>query len=82
MRRLMLAAAATLALAAASAPALAQSAADSAAQFRATTLNLSAFGEVRIAPDLATITTGVVTIAPTASAAMRIITMGRGGAGV
>ena len=48
-----------------------QTAADSAAQFRATTLNLSAFGEVRVVPDIASITTGVVTTASTASAAMQ-----------
>jgi uncharacterized protein YggE len=40
------------------------------AQFRATTLNLSAEGEVRLAPDMATITLGVSTQAPTAQAAM------------
>ncbi|OYX34945.1 MAG: hypothetical protein B7Y99_04805 [Caulobacterales bacterium 32-69-10] len=40
------------------------------AVFRATTLNLSAFGETRIAPDQATITLGVSVQAPTAAAAM------------
>jgi uncharacterized protein YggE len=40
------------------------------AQFRATTLNLSADGEVRVAPDMATITLGVSTQALTAQAAM------------
>jgi uncharacterized protein YggE len=40
------------------------------AQFRATTLNQSADGEVRVAPDMATITLGVSTQAPTAQAAM------------
>lgn len=39
--------------------------------FRATTLNLSAYGEVRVAPDMATISLGVMTEAPTASEAMR-----------
>ncbi len=39
--------------------------------FRATTLNLSAFGEVRTAPDMATITLGVQTEAKTAQEAMR-----------
>jgi uncharacterized protein YggE len=43
-------------------------AADSA--FRATILSLSAFGETRIAPDMATITLGVTTEAPDAAAAM------------
>jgi uncharacterized protein YggE len=46
-------------------PALAQD-----AQFRATTLNLSADGEVRLPPDMATITLGVSTQAPAAQAAM------------
>uniref|UniRef100_B0T723 Outer membrane protein n=1 Tax=Caulobacter sp. (strain K31) TaxID=366602 RepID=B0T723_CAUSK len=40
------------------------------AAFRATTLNLSASGESKIAPDLATITLGVQTDAPTAAGAM------------
>ena len=39
--------------------------------FAATTLNLSAFGEARIAPDMATISLGVDTTAPTAARAMR-----------
>lgn len=38
--------------------------------FQATTLNLSAHGETRIAPDKATINLGVVTEAPTAAAAL------------
>jgi len=38
--------------------------------FRATTLNLAAYGEVKAEPDMATITVGVVTEAPTAVAAM------------
>ncbi|HYE46890.1 MAG TPA: SIMPL domain-containing protein [Caulobacter sp.] len=50
--------------------ALAQTPAAEAA-FRATTLNLSAFGEVRQAPDMATITLGVQTEGPTAAEAMR-----------
>ena len=37
---------------------------------RATTLNISAFGEVKLAPDMATISLGVQTQAPTAAAAM------------
>lgn len=39
--------------------------------FRATTLNLSAFGESTVAPDKATITLGVQTDAPTAEQAVR-----------
>jgi len=38
--------------------------------FRATTLNLSAYGETRIAPDMATINLGVMVEAKSASAAM------------
>jgi uncharacterized protein len=52
-----------------SAPAPAAPAADS--MFRATTLNLSAVGEVDVAPDMATINLGVQTEAPTAQAAMQ-----------
>ena len=37
---------------------------------RPTTLNISAFGEVKLAPDMATISLGVQTQAPTAAAAM------------
>ena len=66
------AAAAAAALLVSSAPAaLAQSepqAADSA--FRATTLNLSAYGETRVAPDMATISMGVTTEAPQAAQAL------------
>lgn len=40
--------------------------------FKATTLTLSAYGETRIAPDIATITLGVQTEAPTAGEAMRL----------
>jgi len=52
--------------------ALAQTAQDSApgVMFRATTLNISAFGEVRAAPDQASISLGVQTLAPTAAQAM------------
>ncbi len=50
----------------AAAPALAD---DSA--FKATTFNLSAYGETRIAPDMATITLGVQTDSPTAAEAMK-----------
>lgn len=38
--------------------------------FKATTLNLSAYGETRVAPDMATINLGVVTEAPTAAGAL------------
>jgi uncharacterized protein YggE len=40
------------------------------AAFRATTLNLSAFGESKVTPDLATITLGVQTDGPTAAQAL------------
>lgn len=72
MKMLMRATAIALALAAA-APALAQGAPDGGgdAVFRATTLNLAAFGETRLAPDMATISLGVTTDAPTARAAMQ-----------
>ncbi len=66
---------AVLLLAGAGASALAQAAdpapvaADSV--FRATTLNLSAYGEVKAAPDMASISLGVQTEAPTAAQAMR-----------
>ena len=53
---------------AAAAPALAQQAGDPV--FAATTLSLSAPGEARVAPDMATITLGVDTTAPTAGRAM------------
>jgi len=49
-------------------PAHAQSAQDAA--FRATTFNLSAFGETKVVPDLATISLGVQTDAPTAALAL------------
>ena len=39
--------------------------------FKATTLNLSAYGETKIVPDMATISLGVLTESPTAAAAMR-----------
>ncbi len=62
-------------LCAASAPALAQPAPGAGpmgpgAMFRATTLNVSAGGEVKAAPDMATISLGVQTQAPTAAQAM------------
>jgi uncharacterized protein len=73
-RSLALAGAAFAALAA-SAPALAQSAAPAPAAAiqmiqSQPSLNLTATGEVKIAPDMATITFGVQTEAPTAQAAM------------
>jgi uncharacterized protein YggE len=52
--------------------ALAQAAPPAAeSMFRATTLNLAAYGETRIAPDMATISLGVMTEAKTAQAAMQ-----------
>jgi uncharacterized protein len=74
MKTFLRAGAASLLLAATalSAPALAQTAAPAAdSLFKATTLNLSAYGEVRAAPDMASINLGVMTEAPTASEAMR-----------
>lgn len=60
-----------LATAAAAPAALAQTAPPSAdSMFQATTLNLSAYGETRVAPDMATINLGVVTEAPTAAGAL------------
>jgi uncharacterized protein YggE len=62
----------SLVLAAAAAPmAMAQSASPAAdAMFRATTLNLAAYGEVNAAPDMASISLGVATQAKTAAEAM------------
>jgi len=40
--------------------------------FRATTLDLSAYGETRVRPDMATIGLGVTTEAPTAAEALRL----------
>jgi uncharacterized protein YggE len=71
MKRLVLALAAGASLAAVALPAAAQDASEAAAVFRATTLNLSAYGETRIAPDMATISFGVMTQAPTAAEAMQ-----------
>ncbi|MFN3513795.1 MAG: SIMPL domain-containing protein [Phenylobacterium sp.] len=61
-----------LTLALAAAPAAFSQAPPPAADsmFRATTLNLSAYGETKVAPDMATINLGVVTEAPTAAAAL------------
>jgi Uncharacterized conserved protein len=73
MKTLMRASALALALAtAATAPAaLAQTAPAADSMFRATTLNLSAYGETRVAPDMATITLGVMTEGKTAAEAMQ-----------
>ncbi|WP_411287198.1 SIMPL domain-containing protein [Phenylobacterium sp.] len=61
-----------LAASAAAPPALAQSTPPAAeSMFRATTLNLAAYGETRVAPDMATITLGVMTEAKTAQAALQ-----------
>jgi hypothetical protein len=78
MKTLMTAAAPlALALALAAPAALAQSAAPESAprstaetMFKATTLNLSAFGETRVAPDMASISLGVMTEAKTAAEAL------------
>jgi len=61
-----------LATAGAAAPALAEASAPSPADsaFHATTLNLAAYGETKIAPDMATINLGVTTEAKTAAEAM------------
>jgi len=61
-----------VAIAGAAAPALAEASAPSPADsaFHATTLNLAAYGETKIAPDMATINLGVTTEAKTAAEAM------------
>ncbi|HEX8232915.1 MAG TPA: SIMPL domain-containing protein [Caulobacteraceae bacterium] len=71
---LLAAAGSALALALAVPPVAAQTAPASAADamFTATTLSISAFGEVKADPDQATITLGVQTDAPTAAEAMRL----------
>ena len=60
-----------LALALSAAPAALAQPAPSDARFGATTLDISASGEVNVAPDMATITLGVTTQAPTAGEALR-----------
>ncbi len=73
LRPVLLGALGALALAGAAAPALAQTAAPVPAAdpaSRPSTLNLSAYGEVKVAPDMAVITLGVTSEAPTAQAAM------------
>lgn len=69
-RRLPLGLAAAATLFAAALPAAAQAPVGEA-QFHATTLNLSAYGEVQRTPDQATISLGVTTEAPTAVEAMQ-----------
>lgn len=60
-----------LTMSAAAPAALAQAAAPAAdTMFRATTLNLAAYGETRVEPDMANITLGVTTEAKTAAEAM------------
>lgn len=74
MKTLMRATAIGLALAVTAAvpAALAQAAPPAAdTMFRATTLNLSAYGETKVAPDMATITLGVMTEGKTAAEAMQ-----------
>lgn len=73
MKTFLRAGALAVVLASAAAPmALAQSAPPAAeSMFRATTFNLSAYGETRVAPDMANITLGVMTEAPTAAGAMQ-----------
>jgi uncharacterized protein YggE len=77
MTSLVRAGAFALILASAAAAPLAQAQAQTApapaaeSMFRATTLNLAAYGETRVAPDMATITLGVQVEAPTAQAAMQ-----------
>lgn len=72
MKTLMRAAGLGLALTFAAAPAVLAQAAPPAADtmFRATTFNLSAHGETRVQPDMATITLGVMTEGKTAAEAM------------
>ena len=64
---------ALLAACAAAPLANAQPALEGDAAFRATTLTLSSHGESKAAPDMATISLGVTTDAPTAAEAMRQI---------
>ena len=73
MKSLIRAAALAGLLASTAAPAALAQAAPPAAEtmFRATTLNLAAYGETRVAPDMATISLGVMTEGKTAQAAMQ-----------
>src|SRR3569623_1301312 len=70
MRFLVPAAFAAVLLLGAAPAALAQEPPAADAAFRATTLSLSAYGEEKVVPDMASITLGVQTEAPTAQAAM------------
>lgn len=72
--RLLAAAVGALALTVTASPAPAQTQPPGAAdaKLQATTLNISAYGEVKADPDQATITLGVQTDAPTAAEAMRL----------
>jgi len=70
MTRLPAALFAAVALTAAAVPAAAQNL-NEPGVFQATTLNLSAYGETKVAPDIATITLGVSIEAPTAAGAMQ-----------
>jgi uncharacterized protein YggE len=73
MKTIVRAAAVAALLSTAAAPAALAQAAPPAAEsmFRATTLNLAAYGETKVAPDMATITLGVMTEGQTAQAAMQ-----------
>lgn len=74
MKMMMRAWALSLVLAAGAAPAAFAQPAPAAgadAVFRATTLNLAAYGETKVAPDMAAINLGVMTEAATAQAAMQ-----------
>ena len=71
MSRLAAALICTALAGAAALPAAAQDA-NAREVFQATTLNLAAYGETRIAPDMATITLGVATQALAATEAMRL----------
>lgn len=72
MKRVFAAVALAFAVVAAAAQVAFAQEAPSAAEFQATTLHLSADGEVHAMPDMATITVGVQTEAPTAAEAMRL----------
>lgn len=67
---LMAGVAVALALGPVAAPAWAQTPATADSLFRATTLNLSAYGETKVQPDMATISLGVTTEGATAAQAM------------
>lgn len=74
MKVLLFAAAAVMLLAQGAVPATAQTPppATADAMFQATTLNISAYAEVKVEPDQATISLGVQTDAPGAAEAMRL----------